>query len=68
MTNNDNNNDYSLQENWPPQKKQLNTKVMMIPIVIDAFGSHKKIGAGTGELWYKKTSRDHPNYSIIKNN
>ena len=31
-----------------------------------AFGSHKRIGTGIGGFGNKRTSRDHPNYSIVK--
>ena len=28
--------------------------------------SHERFGTGTGGLWNKRTSGDHPNYSIVK--
>ena len=40
-------------------------KVTVIPIVNGTFGSHRRIGTGTGGLG-NRTVRDHPNYSIIK--
>ena len=43
---------------------------MLIPIVIGALGNlpptPPRIGKGTGRLENMKTSRDHPDYSIIK--
>ena len=47
-------------------KKLWNMKVIVIPIVIGSLGSHQKIGIGTGRFGNKRTSGDHPNYSIIK--
>ena len=43
-------------------------KVTIIPIVIDAFGKVTKgLLKGTGGLESWRTSRDHPNDSIIEN-
>ena len=40
---------------------------MVIPIVIGALGRiTKSIGTGTERLGKKRTSRDHPNYSIVE--
>ena len=42
-------------------------KVTLIPTVIGTLGTIlKMIGKATGRLEKKKTSEDHPNYSIIK--
>ena len=42
-------------------------KVTVIPIVIGALGgNHQRIGKGIGKLGNKRTSADHPKYSIIK--
>ena len=41
-------------------------KVMEIPIVISAPGSHQRIDTGTGGIGYKRTSENIPNYCIIK--
>ena len=38
-------------------------KVMVIPIVFGTLGSIPK-GKGTGKVGNKRTSGDHPNYSI----
>ena len=43
-------------------KKLWNRKVTVIPIVIGAL----RINKGAGGFGNKRTSRDHPNYSIIK--
>ena len=49
-------------------KKLWDMKVTIIPIVISTFGIvTKRIIKGTGRLGNKRTSRDHPNYSIIEN-
>ena len=45
-------------------KKLWNMKVTMIPIVISTVT--KGLVTRTGGLGNKKTSRDHPNYNIIK--
>ena len=42
-------------------------KVIIIPIVIGAFGSHQMIIKGTGGVGGWKTSGDYPNNSIIEN-
>ena len=41
-------------------------KVIIIPIVIDAFTVTRRIIEGTGGLGHKRTSGDHPNYYIIE--
>ena len=42
-------------------------KVTVIPTVIGALGTvTKRFGTRTGGLGNKRTSGDHPNYSIIK--
>ena len=47
-------------ENWG--KKPWNMKVAVIPIVVGALGTVIK---GTGRLGKKRTSGDHPKYSIV---
>ena len=50
-------------------KKQWIMKVTVIPVVISALGTvSKKLvqGTGTRGLGNKRTSGDHPNYSIIE--
>ena len=41
-------------------------KVMVIPILICAFGSHQRIDTGSGGLGNKRMKGDHSNYCIIK--
>ena len=41
-------------------------KVTVIPFVIGAFGSHQRIGKGTGRIGNKNTRGDHPNDSTVK--
>ena len=41
-------------------------KMMVIPIVIGARGSHQRIGIRTTWLLNKRTTGDHPNYSIVE--
>ena len=41
--------------------------IIIIPILISAFGSYQRIIKGTGGLGNKRTSGDHPNYCIIEN-
>ena len=48
-------------------KKLWNMKVTIIPIVIDAFGSHQRINKGTGGFGGWRMSGNHPIYSIIEN-
>ena len=48
-------------------KKLWNMKVTVIPIVIGAFGSHRRNIKGTGGLENKTTSGGHPKYYIIEN-
>ena len=44
-------------------------KVAVIPIaILLSWDSHQRIIKGTGVLENKRTSGDHPNYSIIKIN
>ena len=48
-------------------KKPWNMKVMVIPIVISAFGTvPKRTIKVTGGLGSWRTSRDHPNYYTIE--
>ena len=47
-------------------KKTMKHEVTMIPIVIYARYSHRRIGTGTGELGNKRTSGERPNDSSIK--
>ena len=47
-------------------KKLWNMKVMIIPIVIGALGSHQRIATRTGGLGNERTGGDCPNYSIIE--
>ena len=49
-------------------KKLWNVQVIIIPIVIGAFGTvTKRITKGTGGLGNWRTSGDHPNYYIVEN-
>ena len=41
-------------------------KVMVIPVITGALGSHQKIGLGTGRFGNKRARGDHPNYNTIK--
>ena len=41
--------------------------VTIIPIVIGALGSVRRIIKGPGRLGNKRMSEDHPNYYIIEN-
>ena len=46
-------------------KKAMGYEV--IPVIIGALGTIlKRVGKGTGRVWNRKTSRDHPKYSIVK--
>ena len=47
-------------------KNLWNIKMTVIPVVIGAFGTTQKLSKGTGGLRNQRTSRDHPNYCIIK--
>ena len=52
---------------WGIEKKLRNMKMTAIPIVIGALMTVTKgLVKGTGELRNKRTSGDHPNYSIIE--
>ena len=47
-------------------KNYVTLKVTVIPTVIGALGTvTKAFGTGTEGLGYKRTSRDHPNYSVL---
>ena len=42
-------------------------KVTVIPIVIGALGMiPKRLGKGPGRVGNRRTSSDHPNYSMLK--
>ena len=41
-------------------------KTTVIPVVIGARGSHQWLGIGTGGLGNKRTSGNHPNYSMVE--
>ena len=43
-------------------------KVTVIPIVIGALGTIPKFGKGVGRAGNLRTSRVHPNFSIVKIN
>ena len=48
-------------------KKLWNMKVTVIPIIIGALSTvSKRLVQGLEDLENKKTTRDHPNYRIIK--
>ena len=47
-------------------EKLRNMKVTMKPHVIGALSSYQRIGTGIGGLGNKRTSGDHPNYSIVE--
>ena len=53
----------TLLKNW---KKLWNVKVTVIPIVIGALGTIPRVSKETRGVENKRTSGDHPNYSIIK--
>ena len=48
-------------------KKHWNVKVAVIPIEIGALGyNYQRIGTGIGGRRKKRTSGDHPKYSIVE--